>query len=108
VVDHRLVDLARGDRGLRRELRAIDLVYRIGGEEFAVLLPGADAETTHAIAERLRAAVAAIDAGGVSVTMSFGAAAVSGPGARFPVVYADAAFYTAKRGGRNRVAFAAA
>jgi diguanylate cyclase (GGDEF)-like protein len=95
---------------LRSELRSFDLVYRIGGEEFAVLLPGADADTTHAIAERLRAAVAAVDVNGVRVTMSFGAATVGGHGARFPHVYAeaDAALYSAKRGGRDRVAFAAA
>jgi diguanylate cyclase (GGDEF)-like protein len=95
---------------LRQELRSFDLVYRIGGEEFAVLLPGADAETTRAIAERLRAAIAAAEMSGIAVTMSFGAAAITDAEDRFAQVYAeaDAALYSAKRGGRNRVAFAAA
>ncbi len=39
---------------LRKQLRAFDLAYRIGGEEFLVLLPGADLEQSAAMAERLR------------------------------------------------------
>jgi diguanylate cyclase (GGDEF)-like protein len=95
---------------LRNELRDYDVVYRLGGEEFVVVLPGADLEETQEVAERLRAAVANASTGGISVTMSFGAAAVSGSEIRFPHVYAeaDAALYAAKRAGRNRVALAAA
>jgi len=91
---------------MRSELRAFDLVYRLGGEEFAILLPGADLEKTREIAERLRAAVAGSSTGGVSVTMSFGAGAISGSDVRLAQLYAqaDAALYEAKRGGRNRVA----
>ena len=94
---------------LRTELRDYDVVYRLGGEEFVVVLPGADLARTEDVAERLRAAVANASTGGISVTMSFGAAAVSGGGVRFPHVYAeaDAALYEAKRSGRNRVALAA-
>jgi diguanylate cyclase (GGDEF)-like protein len=89
---------------MQKELTGLDLVYRIGGEEFAVLLPGADLAQSTAIAERLRATVAGASTGGLKVTMSFGAAA-SGRGDRFPLLYAhaDAALYEAKRAGRNRV-----
>ena len=90
---------------MRSELRAFDLIYRLGGEEFAILLPGADLGKTREIAERLRAAVARSDSGGVSVTMSFGVGAVSGSDVRLARLYAqaDAALYEAKRAGRNRV-----
>jgi diguanylate cyclase (GGDEF)-like protein len=95
---------------LRGELRAFDLVYRLGGEEFAILLPGADLVKTREIAERLRVAVARSSTGGIAVTMSFGCGAVSGSGARLARLYAqaDAALYEAKRAGRNRVAALAA
>jgi diguanylate cyclase (GGDEF)-like protein len=94
---------------MRSELRAFDLIYRLGGEEFAILLPGADLDKTREIAERLRAAVARSDSGGVSVTMSFGVGAISGDGVRVARLYAqaDAALYEAKRAGRNRVGAAA-
>jgi diguanylate cyclase (GGDEF)-like protein len=95
---------------LRNELRTYDLVYRVGGEEFAVVLPGADLDKTLEVAERLRNAVEDASTAGIGVTMSFGAAAVSGTAIRFPQVYAeaDAALYAAKRAGRNRVELAAA
>jgi diguanylate cyclase (GGDEF)-like protein len=92
---------------LRKQLRAFDLVYRLGGEEFLVLLPGADLLETHARAERLRQAVARVPmSAGVCLTMSFG---VSASGADEPFDYdtvfsaADAALYEAKRAGRDRV-----
>ncbi len=91
---------------IRKQLRAFDLSYRLGGEEFLVLLPGADLDGSVLVAERLREAIAAAPLGGHAVTMSFGVAA-SAPGAAF--VYeavfadADARLYAAKRGGRNQV-----
>jgi diguanylate cyclase (GGDEF)-like protein len=90
---------------MRKVLRAYDLVYRVGGEEFVVLLPGADLQRTMEVGERLRAAVADQTTGEIAVTMSLGAAAACGGGVRFAELYsaADAALYTAKRGGRNRV-----
>jgi diguanylate cyclase (GGDEF)-like protein len=90
---------------MRKELRAFDLVYRIGGEEFAVLLPGADLERTIEVGERLRRAVAASRTGELAVTMSLGAAAARGRAVRFADLYAaaDAALYAAKRSGRDRV-----
>jgi diguanylate cyclase (GGDEF)-like protein len=101
-----LVDVAYR---LRKELRAFDLAYRLGGEEFLVVLPGADVADGLVIAERLRAAVAAEPAAGVPVTMSFG---VSGShGGEFDHVRvmaaADGALYAAKAAGRDRVEVAA-
>jgi diguanylate cyclase (GGDEF)-like protein len=99
-----LVDLAYR---LRKELRAFDLAYRIGGEEFLVVLPGASLADAAPIAEQLRAAVAAAPAGGVPVTMSFGVAC--SPAGSFDreavLADADAALYEAKALGRDRVAY---
>jgi diguanylate cyclase (GGDEF)-like protein len=60
---------------LRKRLRAFDLAYRLGGEEFLVLLPGADARQAAELAENLRETILAEPHGGVSVTMSFGVSA---------------------------------
>lgn len=92
---------------LRKGLRAFDLIYRIGGEEFLVLLPGADLPHALRVAEGLRTAVEAGTAGTRHpVTMSFGVA-VSPAGATFDYdalfADADAALYAAKRDGRNCV-----
>jgi diguanylate cyclase (GGDEF)-like protein len=90
----------------RLALRAYEMAYRLGGEEFLVLLPGAGLDEAVEVAERLRRAVAAVAVGGHSVTMSFGVAA-SEPGDAFDfdALYAraDAALYEAKRTGRDRV-----
>ena len=91
---------------LRKTLRAFDLLYRTGGEEFLVLLPGAGVEAAVELAEAMRAGVEAAPLGSHRVTMSFGAAA-SSPGEvfDFEAVFAaaDASLYEAKHGGRNRV-----
>jgi diguanylate cyclase (GGDEF)-like protein len=96
---------------LRKELRAFDLAYRLGGEEFLMLLPGADREQARSLAERLRAALEARTVGdGHRVTMSFGVSA-SAPATAFDYrrVFerADGALLAAKRNGRNRVVVAA-
>ena len=92
---------------LRKQLRAFDLAYRIGGEEFLVLLPGANLEQTAAMAERLRGGVQADTVGGgLRVTMSFGVSASALDTAfdyRSVCEQADEALYEAKRQGRNRV-----
>jgi diguanylate cyclase (GGDEF)-like protein len=91
---------------LRKELRAYDLLYRLGGEEFVVLLLGGTSEATAATAERLRASVAAEPIVGLDLTLSVGIAA-SAPGSPFAwdEVFnrADAALYRAKADGRDRV-----
>jgi diguanylate cyclase (GGDEF)-like protein len=92
---------------LRKQLRAFDLAYRLGGEEFLVLLPGADSAQTQALAEQLREAVSADSvAGGVEVTISLGVSASErGHAFDYAAVFAeaDAALYEAKRLGRDRV-----
>ena len=90
---------------IRRELRAYDLAYRLGGEEFLVLLPGASVKDAGEIAETLRVAIEE-DTGSIpACTASFGVSA-SVPGhfdyeAVFAV--ADRALYAAKAAGRNTV-----
>ena len=93
---------------LRKQLRAFDLAYRLGGEEFLIVLPGATLDEAVALAERLRIAVELEPAGGLHVTMSFGAASSAGADLRWDdlVAHADAALYRAKREGRNRVSAA--
>ena len=92
---------------LRKQLRAFDLAYRIGGEEFLVLLPGASLEQSAAMAERLRRGVEADTVGGgLHVTMSFGVSASHTDSAfdyETVCAQADSALYEAKRRGRNRV-----
>jgi diguanylate cyclase (GGDEF)-like protein len=95
---------------LRKQLRAFDLAYRLGGEEFLILLPGSDVERAGELAEQLREGVSSEGvAGGVSVTMSFGVGA-SGRGETFDyqTVFgaADAALYRAKQNGRDQVCLA--
>jgi diguanylate cyclase (GGDEF)-like protein len=90
---------------IRAELRAYDLAYRIGGEEFLVLLPGGTVENAANIAERLRSAVESSSTCGLTLTMSAGVAA-SGPGPfDYDAVFraADQALYAAKAQGRNCV-----
>ncbi len=105
VGDAVLVDVAYA---LRKELRAFDMAYRLGGEEFLVLMPGAGPAEAGEVAERLRRAVGAFPAGGIDVTMSFGVASSAGKRFDYAALFAaaDTALYEAKRGGRNRVAIA--
>ena len=97
---------------LRKQLRAFDLAYRLGGEEFLILVPGSDLQRTAELAERLREGVADDPVGdGLWVTMSLGVGA-SGHEERFDYAtvfaVADEALYQAKREGRNRVCVAQA
>ena len=88
-----------------------DVAARYGGEEFILLLPRTPLDEARRVAERLRAAVAALripHAGGAElgvVTASFGVASAEAPERSFEqlTAEADAALYAAKRGGRNRV-----
>ncbi|MFK7917573.1 MAG: diguanylate cyclase [Ilumatobacter sp.] len=88
----------------RRHLRRFELVYRLGGEEFAVLLPGAKPIVAERLAENIRAGIEGVPMGGVLVTASFGVASELAP---FEVDHvmavADRRLYAAKALGRNRV-----
>lgn len=90
-------------------LRGVDSLGRIGGEEFAVLLPGTSAEAAVQLAERLRQAVEsspAQEAGQtVFFTISLGVAPITADVADLKTALnaADKAMYHAKRTGRNRV-----
>ncbi|MEO6247125.1 MAG: sensor domain-containing diguanylate cyclase [Sphingomicrobium sp.] len=92
----------------RVALRPGDLFGRIGGEEFAILLPGTDFGPALACAERLRMAIQEPRGSACPVvTASFGLAmAEAGEDFDQWLAAADGALYEAKRGGRNRcVAF---
>ncbi len=90
---------------MRAVLRAGDSIYRVGGEEILVILPGAGREAAIEISERLRHEVPRARPVGVEVTVSIGVA-VSEPGeidTEELLARADAALYAAKAGGRNQV-----
>ncbi|MCE7032323.1 diguanylate cyclase [Lysobacter sp. GX 14042] len=89
---------------VRRATRASDRLYRTGGEEFVLLMPGADAATLARIARGLRRAVRdQVRCGGEPVTVSIGATPVR-PDDSVASWYAraDRAMYRAKREGRDR------
>jgi diguanylate cyclase (GGDEF)-like protein len=90
---------------IRKQLRAYDLAYRLGGEEFLVVLPGATPEHAAVVAEDLRAAIERMPVAGLHVTMSFGVAGSSPGEFDYESVFgeADMALYEAKHAGRNRV-----
>jgi diguanylate cyclase (GGDEF)-like protein len=90
---------------MRKSLRSFELFYRLGGEEFLVLLPGINLPQGVEIAESLRAAVAARRPGGLPVTASFGVSVATGEAIDFLPLYgaADDAMYRAKAEGRNLV-----
>lgn len=94
---------------LRKRLRSFELVYRLGGEEFLVLLPGIDLPEAAETAERLRSAVEESRPTGISTTISLGVSAGCGVDVDYDALFkaADDALYEAKREGRNRVAIAA-
>jgi len=107
-----------GDLALRHfvklvqsRLRAVDLLGRMGGEEFAVLLPRTDDQAALLVAQRICSTVAATpvpaDSQVIALTVSIGAAQWRGSGGESLdelLVRADRALYQAKECGRNRVA----
>ena len=110
---------AVGDRVLRlfadvagKSLRASDLVGRLGGEEFAVLLADADRDNAYVVAERVRSAFAAaaqsLDGQPLGATLSIGIAIIQNPQENLGslLTQADQALYRAKARGRDRVELA--
>lgn len=94
----------------RHMLRDIDTIGRIGGEEFAILLPETDGSRGREVAERLRSALAEaelpVEQGlPLRFTVSIGIASLAGPGVNIDTLLnqADQALYEAKHAGRNRV-----
>ena len=98
---------------MREELRKIDIAGRVGGEEFAIILPGASPDEAKVFAERFREKVATtplrMDNQAIPVTVSIGIAAMqaSDASADAALIRSDEALYCAKKNGRNRVEVAA-
>ncbi|AIE86924.1 response regulator receiver modulated diguanylate cyclase [Fimbriimonas ginsengisoli Gsoil 348] len=90
---------------LRRNANEGELLVRYGGEEFAVLIVGADQESAELAGERYRRSVEKEDLAGLGVTTSVGVATAFASETSIDdlVGRADAALYTAKESGRNRV-----
>lgn len=97
----------------RHVLRSSDVVGRIGGEEFAVVLPGSSALAAAVVADRIRhafaAACATLEMADIRPTLSGGIVdAADGAGTTLDVMFAraDEALYEAKKEGRNRIVVA--
>ncbi|BAN35025.1 hypothetical protein SCD_n01196 [Sulfuricella denitrificans skB26] len=95
---------------LRRTMREGDMPCRYGGEEFAVILPGADLAQTHQRAEAIRTAIERWEPqqeghsfGQVTVSIGIAALPLNGNSWQAALKVADEALYAAKRGGRNQV-----
>lgn len=93
---------------MRRNVRPFDKVFRIGGEEFVAILPGADSFGAVDVAERLREVIASTcfetGSGNLNLTVSIGVATTNQTTEPIALLEAaDAALYKAKETGRNRV-----
>ena len=95
--------------GLCASFRAMDVVARLGGEEFVVLLPGCDEQAASTVAQRLCDGIAAqavaVEGTAVHYTVSVGVATMDAAvdGVEALIERADRAMYAAKAAGRNRV-----
>jgi diguanylate cyclase (GGDEF)-like protein len=90
---------------MRKALRSFELIYRLGGEEFLILIPGAGFDEGVAISERLRGTLEESRPGGLDLTASFGVSAAAGGEVVYTRLFkaADEALYEAKAAGRNCV-----
>nr|WP_170826955.1 GGDEF domain-containing protein [Magnetovibrio blakemorei] len=104
--DVTLVNMATS---LERALRETDIIGRIGGEEFAIIMPETTLAEAASLAERLRELIEGLviktSKGEIKVTASIGIAAFEDPSFTVEKVigYSDTALYRAKNAGRNRV-----
>jgi len=93
---------------LRQRRRDTDILARVGGDEFAMLLPHADADQAHGVAESvvktIARQVAVLGEQAIPMTASVGIALFDGSPALAVLEFADLAMYEAKEAGRNRVA----
>lgn len=111
--DQVLVALASA---IQLQVRQTDGVGRLGGEEFAVLLPAVDLEKACEVAERIRAAIEVLrmhlpdgsQVPGPTVSLGIALAPAHGRDPAQLLLRADEALYKAKAGGRNRICVAAA
>jgi two-component system, cell cycle response regulator len=102
-------------RGIRGQISGRDLCARVGGEEFALLMPGLEATLAFQLADRMRAHIASLEIetphGPVTVTftVSVGVAPLCPEAESLDdlLALADDQLYEAKRAGRNRVCAAA-
>lgn len=105
------VMLQRVAQELRASCRDSDLVFRFGGDEFALLLPGTGLAGARTVAEKIKDAISVIGGAGQrpGLTCSVGVAAFpkDGRDGASMILAADRACYAAKRSGRNRIAIAA-
>ncbi|PNY81849.1 GGDEF domain-containing protein [Deinococcus koreensis] len=101
---HAVGDLVLRDvaQTLYGQLRSHDQAYRIGGEEFAVILRGVTEEHGRGVAERLRRTVAGRPMAGEHITVSLGVSLVGESAAQDVLEQVDVALYRAKQRGRNR------
>jgi diguanylate cyclase (GGDEF)-like protein len=90
---------------MRKSLRSFELMYRLGGEEFLIVLPRVGLREGAWIGERLRKAVERARPAGQEITISLGVAAAHGDDVVYDRLFAaaDEALYEAKHEGRNRV-----
>jgi two-component system cell cycle response regulator len=100
---------------VRRKVRGADLMCRLGGEEFVIVMPETRLAIAESVGERIRAAVAAApfslaeDERAIAVTVSIGIADSTGGETVADLLRrADQALYLSKNGGRNRVSAKAA
>ncbi len=101
---------------IQKNIRRMDMAFRIGGEEFLIVLPKTDPKKAHIVGERIRAIIEdtpfkiSEGDGSITVTASIGLTSASGEGDSMDAILkrADEALYEAKKAGRNKVVVKAA